>query len=776
MSNPKPIINSFSSSNNVPNNKSGSVNGGTYVTFIGSNFEGITSIYFGNEPVSENNITINENMVYVKTPAHASGTVLITINSSGGSVTDTTNDGISTPMTYTYLPYISYIDVSYGVLSGNTTVSISGIGFTGIKNVFFGINQAFSFTFVNDSRVVAKSPFGTSGVVDIRIDTINGVTSIDPIITKYTYVPYISSITPTIGKITGGTLVNIYGLGFTDCSTVFFGSIKSTNVYYIDDTHIKATSPTQIILNSNNSSTTVDVTLSNANGQSSIVANDKFTYLSLPTITKILPSGAGLNSNIPITITGSGFLHATDISFGNVLIPYSGFTINNDSQITVKSPIYDTSGLIYLDVLSANGISNVNVNSMFTYYDDTVYNSLPVITSLDPSYGPITGYSRIIIHGSNFYPNGITPTVTFNDIQTAMVLSVNNNLITCYLPPGNAPVDNYQVNVNITNGNGTSINNANSIFTYNSGNPIKSIDTSYNGIFYAIYGNGGFHIEQGFPTIRLAKQLPISQFDLTNALQLRYDVRLINQKLGITKDSNNISILNSSYDSTENIFPVDSITITANEFINNMTASQVVSVGTYSTLYTNFSEYVNIYFSYPIGFSTLFSNDYNINYGVFDANAFITIINGNSYVSSHGDYINDLSGSITINNINTTLRYIIDSNIFNNRNPNSGNTATDRTNNYGMKDGFIAGDLILVPAGTTITLELAIEPEITYPTNNVGPSNVKNYPSSSNCIDNQLNYSSINNNTLYTQKTVATTTNISTVLTAPLLLILDNLS
>ena len=736
MSNPKPIINSFSSSNNVPNNKSGSVNGGTYVTFIGSNFEGITSIDFGNNPVSENNITINENMVYVKTPAHASGIVLITINSNAGSVTDTINDGISTPMLYTYLPHITSIDVSYGVLSGNTTVSISGIGFTGIKNVFFGINQALSFTFINDSNVVARSPLGTSGIVDIRVDTINGVTSIHPTITKYTYVPYISSITPPNGSISGGTLVDIYGFGFNDSSlNVYFGSIKSTSVFYINNTHIKAYSPSQIITN-NNLSITVDITLSTSDGQTSLVANDKFTYLPLPSITSILPSGASLSSNIPITITGSGFNHATDISFGNVDISYNngtGFTINSDSQITLNSPIYDTSGLIYVDVLSANGIYNSNINSIFTFYDDTVYNSLPVITSLDPSSGPMTGFSSVIIRGSGFRPNGTTPSVIFNGFQNATLLELTNNLITCILPPGNEQIDSYRVNVNITTINGTSINTINNIFTYNSGNPIHSIDTSYNGIFYAIYGNGGFHIEQGFPTIKLAKQIPISQFDLTNALQVRYDVRLINQKLGIIKDSNNVQILSSDFDESQHVFPNDSITITANEFVNHITTiDKVVSVGTYSTLYSNFNEYVNAYFSYPINFSTLFSNDYNVINPTFDASAFIHIINGYS-VTQNGDYINDLSGSITINNINTVLRYIIDSNIFGNRN-------TDASTIYGLKDGFIAGDLIFVPAGTTVTLELAIEPEITYPTNNVGPSNVKNNPSASNCIDNQLNF------------------------------------
>jgi hypothetical protein len=215
-----------------------------------------------------------------------------------------------------------------------------------------------------------------------------------------------------------------------------------------------------------------------------------------------------------------------------------------------------------------------------------------------------------------------------------------------------------------------------------------------------------------------------------------------------------------------------------------MTVGQVVSVGTYSNLYSNFNEYVNIYFSYPTGFSTLFANSYDTNYNnsIFDASAFIHIINGYT-VTPQGDYIKDLSGSITISNINNILRYIIDTNVFGNRNPSSGSTADSSNNttnygtshNYGLNDGFIAGDLIMIPSGTTITLQLEIDPEISYPTNNVGPHNVECYPPT-NPIHSSMNYSNRNNNTLFTQQTVATTTNITTVLTAPLLLILENLS
>jgi hypothetical protein len=500
--------------------------------------------------------------------------------------------------------------------------------------------------------------------------------------------------------------------------------------------------------------------------------------VNIPIINNILPSAAGLSSQSSVNIYGSGFQYATDISFGNVNISYnngSGFTINSDSRITVTSPIYTASGIINIAVKTTNGTSDTNVKTQFMYYDNSVYNALPVISSLTPTNGAITGHTNIVIDGSGFSPTGLTPTIHFGESQVTTITTFSNNRISCLVPQGTLSINSYQANVNVTTVNGTSINNIHSIFTYNAGNPTTTnIDNSYNGIVYAIYGKGGFQIEQGFPKILLGAETPISQYDVTNALQLKYDVRLINKKLGIIKNYNNTQVLDSSLNTTNNTFPIDSITITSTEFVANMTANQVISVGTYYSLYSNFNEFVSTYFSYPVGFSTLFSNEYN-NTTVFDANAFIHIINGYS-VTPQGDYIKDLSGSVTIGNINSVLRYIVDSNIFGNRHPSTGTTASATNHsNYGMNDGFVAGDLIMIPAGTTITLQLDIEPEISYPINNIGPQNVQTYPNG-HPINTTMNYSNVNNNTLFTQKTVSTTTNITTVLTAPLLLVLDNLS
>ena len=82
---------------------------------------------------------------------------------------------------------------------------------------------------------------------------------------------------------------------------------------------------------------------------------------------------------------------------------------------------------------------------------------------------------------------------------------------------------------------------------------------------------------------------------------------------------------------------------------------------------------------------------------------------------------NNLTGYITINNITKTLRYIVDTNCFGNRTPTTidenGSTvlgsgkAIDPVNksNYGVEDGFIAGDLIFVPNGLSVSLNVKVD-------------------------------------------------------------------
>jgi hypothetical protein len=280
-------------------------------------------------------------------------------------------------------------------------------------------------------------------------------------------------------------------------------------------------------------------------------------------------------------------------------------------------------------------------------------------------------------------------------------------------------------------------------------------DVSYSGLRYALTATGGFIMEQGIKTITMLPVNQINQYDVTNSVQIKYDVRTFNQKIGLFKDENNINIITTAFNETTYSFPINSLTISPSEFTNPLTTANIISVGKLNTLYSDFILYVNDYFAYANGFTSMFtkSSQVDANNGVFDASAFVHIINGQTLDPNTGIYVKDLSGSITVSDINDLLNSIIAANPFNNR----GEDMTQR-------HGFVAGDLVFVPDGVTITLNLNIDNNsITW--NSAGSQHVTQ-------LNTQYDYTT----GYFSSNTLTTVTNIQRVVKAPMLLVLDNLS
>ena len=251
-------------------------------------------------------------------------------------------------------------------------------------------------------------------------------------------------------------------------------------------------------------------------------------------------------------------------------------------------------------------------------------------------------------------------------------------------------------------------------------NPILGMDASYTGLYYALSGTGGFSTEQGLKTINMSPINTINQYDVTSSVQVLFPASVMNAKLG-------------NYDTNNSMWSNESITITSADFVANVSMpSDVISVGALSTIYSDFILYVNEYFGYSNGFSTMFtlSSQIDVNNGVFDANAFIQLIGGSALNPAlpTGEYVNDLSGAITFGYINELLNNVISANPFNNR-PTTGNGGAG----FSLQDGLIAGDLLFVPTGLTITLNMLINTNnITL--NNLGIANVSSLNAASNYV------------------------------------------
>ena len=278
----------------------------------------------------------------------------------------------------------------------------------------------------------------------------------------------------------------------------------------------------------------------------------------------------------------------------------------------------------------------------------------------------------------------------------------------------------------------------------------------YSGQCYAFGASGGFRLLQGFNRINERPPDLLSKYDVTDAIQIYFSAASLNAKIGIIKDASNTHTIQAWYDPDTDRLHYDSLKLCSCEFVNGINLNSMVSVGKLSTIYSDFKDCVANYFGDPGGFASLFSGDqeFEVNNSVFDASAFIQIVNSSKFNMS-GSFVSDLSGNVTVSDINNLLQYVVDGNIFGNRNPS--------TLDWGIVQGFVGGDLIFIPTGFTITLSLDIQAETYLPINNIGPDNL-------HAIRNRLNWTRGS----VTRSTTSTLTNITQTTTVPILMILTD--
>ena len=267
---------------------------------------------------------------------------------------------------------------------------------------------------------------------------------------------------------------------------------------------------------------------------------------------------------------------------------------------------------------------------------------------------------------------------------------------------------------------------------------------------YAINATGGFETVQEFNQITLLAQTAITKYDVTNAVQIKMDRTWFNDQLG-------------AYDTVTDTFTNDTFNIEVDDMKSLYVSANVISTGKFSTLYSDFTTYVNNYFGMAGGFETLFAaaSEFRVASGAAseDAPQFLgdelgALINGADTIASGTAGISELTGSIVLSNLKQLLRYAVDSNCFGNRTVGVDETAAGATN-FGVNDKFLAGDMFWVPDAFTITLNLAIDSEAILPLNNQGST-----------YDQTITEGSA----LFASSTTANTTLITRTVRAPMLI------
>ena len=199
----------------------------------------------------------------------------------------------------------------------------------------------------------------------------------------------------------------------------------------------------------------------------------------------------------------------------------------------------------------------------------------------------------------------------------------------------------------------------------------------------------------------MSNQSGIYSYDVTKSLELRMDVRTINTKIGITKDSSNLTVLtplSEYYDVSSQYFIQDSFRITPSDISYSILSGNIISTGAFSVIYEQFSDYVSAYFGIrPIGFSTLYTSP-NINHYVFDASALTQMVRSAGTTDGLGASICDFSGNIDVFGVTSILNTLCYYNPFSNRDVSSTPI-----------EGFKENDLIYAPSGQSIVLSIVLD-------------------------------------------------------------------
>ena len=383
---------------------SGALAGGTSVTITGSGFSGASGVTFGAAAATAVTV-VSATSITVTSPAGAAGTVDVKVTAPGGTSATSAAD----QFTYLTAPSVTAVSPAGGPLTGGTTVTITGTGFTGTTGaagVKFGAANATSYTVTSATSISAVAPAGT-GVVDITVTNPGGTSAISVSDRfNYTAAPTITSIAPTSGPAPGGTVVTLTGTGFTAATAVAFGAAPATSFTVNSPTSITATAPA--------GSGVVDIQVTTPGGVSATSAADQFTYNTAPAVSGIAPASGSASGGTSVTISGSGFAGTSGpagVRFGTANA--ASYVVNSATTITAVSPV--GTGAVDIIITAAGQVSAATPAGRFSYLAAATQTTLA--SSQNPSTAGQAVTFTATVSSAGAIPSG---TVIFQDGGTAI--------------------------------------------------------------------------------------------------------------------------------------------------------------------------------------------------------------------------------------------------------------------------------------------------------------------------------------------------------------------
>lgn len=322
------------------------------------------------------------------TPAEVAGTV--------ATLRVTTPTGTATlHSAYTYdtppvppppLPEVDTISPLAIAATSPITMVLTGLHFTGATAVTQGPFNvpALSYTVDSDTQITASfAPNGTTTdnnpeFVELNVTTAGG-TGVSS--GHFTWTGAYS-ISPDHGSAYGSGTIEINGVGFTGAISASLNGVDCPDFTFVNDSIIRFTLPASVSVGA------VALNVYYTDATLNFQWDACFTYIAPLTITSISPPSGPESGSF--TLTGTGFLHATDVQ-GNGFSLGTWAIVDDNTITAVEDP--EGPALPY--------VASITVTDG-TYSPSIPYNVGPQITGVTPSSGTIHGGDAMTITGFGF--------------------------------------------------------------------------------------------------------------------------------------------------------------------------------------------------------------------------------------------------------------------------------------------------------------------------------------------------------------------------------------
>lgn len=277
--------------------------GGTRITITGADFQPGLTVRIGGSPAFGAVMT-TPNTVTAITPSSMAGLADVEVQNPDGQ-----RGLLADAFTFDGAPALSALSPTVGSTAGGTVVTLTGTGFLAGAEVIFGTQPSSQVTVVSPTTLTAVAPAAPMSVVGVTVRNADGQTVNLSSAFRYVDAPVVSSVSPNMGNVSGGTVVRLTGVGFGAQTTVKFGDLVSPLVTQVNPTQLDAVTPAH-------APGVVDVSVSNPDG-ATMTLPQSFTFTrSAPTISAVAPASGPIAGGTMLAISGSGFAANVTVTLG----------------------------------------------------------------------------------------------------------------------------------------------------------------------------------------------------------------------------------------------------------------------------------------------------------------------------------------------------------------------------------------------------------------------------------------------------------------------------